>query len=96
IQQNKKLAAGRPIVLGITRSSLKSDSLLSAASFQETTKILIDGPTIPKHMKLRPHNLIHIYIPNFKPTPFKLRIHLNKQTLMVFFQFNTHQYPYNL
>ncbi|XVJ45180.1 hypothetical protein ACGRWE_00445 [Candidatus Phytoplasma australasiaticum] len=32
IQQNKKLAAGRPIVLGITRSSLKSDSLLSAAS----------------------------------------------------------------
>ncbi|MDO8059053.1 DNA-directed RNA polymerase subunit beta' ['Crotalaria aegyptiaca' phytoplasma] len=43
IQQNKKLAAGRPIVLGITRSSLKSDSLLSAASFQETTKILIDA-----------------------------------------------------
>ncbi|MDO8030056.1 DNA-directed RNA polymerase subunit beta' ['Planchonia careya' phytoplasma] len=43
IQKNKKLAAGRPIVLGITRSSLKSDSLLSAASFQETTKILIDA-----------------------------------------------------
>lgn len=34
---------GRPIILGITRSSLRSDSLLSAASFQETTKILIDA-----------------------------------------------------
>ncbi|MDV3205428.1 MAG: DNA-directed RNA polymerase subunit beta' [Weeping tea tree witches'-broom phytoplasma] len=43
IQQNKRLAVGRPVLLGITRSSLKSDSLLSAASFQETTKILIDA-----------------------------------------------------
>ncbi|WP_181451611.1 DNA-directed RNA polymerase subunit beta' [Candidatus Phytoplasma oryzae] len=43
IQNNKNLAVGRPILLGITRASLKSDSLLSAASFQETTKILIDA-----------------------------------------------------
>lgn len=43
LKQNKKLAVGRPILLGITRSSLKSDSFLSAASFQETTKILIDA-----------------------------------------------------
>ncbi|WP_017191795.1 DNA-directed RNA polymerase subunit beta' [Poinsettia branch-inducing phytoplasma] len=43
IKQNKTLAVGRPVLLGITRASLKSDSLLSAASFQETTKILIDA-----------------------------------------------------
>ncbi|MFR0367817.1 DNA-directed RNA polymerase subunit beta' [Candidatus Phytoplasma palmae] len=43
IQKNKNLAVGKPILLGITRASLKSDSFLSAASFQETTKILIDA-----------------------------------------------------
>ncbi|MBX4180341.1 MAG: DNA-directed RNA polymerase subunit beta', partial ['Prunus persica' phytoplasma PP2] len=43
LEENKLLAVGRPIILGITRSSLRSDSLLSAASFQETTKILIDA-----------------------------------------------------
>jgi DNA-directed RNA polymerase subunit beta' len=43
IKQKKTLAVGRPVLLGITRASLKSDSLLSAASFQETTKILIDA-----------------------------------------------------
>ncbi|WBL31276.1 DNA-directed RNA polymerase subunit beta' [Candidatus Phytoplasma sacchari] len=43
IKNNKSLAVARPILLGITRASLKSDSLLSAASFQETTKILIDA-----------------------------------------------------
>ncbi|WP_341833512.1 DNA-directed RNA polymerase beta' subunit [Candidatus Phytoplasma asteris] len=43
LEEKKRLAAGRPIILGITRSSLRSDSLLSAASFQETTKILIDA-----------------------------------------------------
>ncbi len=36
-------AVGRPILLGITRASLRSDSFLSAASFQETTRILTDA-----------------------------------------------------
>ena len=38
-----KLAVGKPILLGITRASLRSDSFLSAASFQETTRILTDA-----------------------------------------------------
>jgi DNA-directed RNA polymerase subunit beta' len=42
-KENKKLAVGRPILLGITRASLRSDSFLSAASFQETTRILTDA-----------------------------------------------------
>ena len=36
-------AKGRPIMLGITKSSLQTDSFLSAASFQETTRVLTDA-----------------------------------------------------
>ncbi|MCI9281058.1 MAG: DNA-directed RNA polymerase subunit beta' [Bacilli bacterium] len=36
-------ATGRPIMLGITKSSLETDSYLSAASFQETTRVLTDA-----------------------------------------------------
>ncbi len=38
-----KPAIGKPIMLGITKSSLETDSFLSAASFQETTRILTDA-----------------------------------------------------
>ena len=43
ILQGKKPATGRPIMLGITKASLETDSFLSAASFQETTRILTDA-----------------------------------------------------
>ena len=43
ILQGKKPATGRPILLGITKASLETDSFLSAASFQETTRILTDA-----------------------------------------------------
>ena len=43
IKEGKRPAVGRPILLGITRASLRSDSFLSAASFQETTRILADA-----------------------------------------------------
>ena len=33
-------AKGRPMLLGITKASLTTDSFISAASFQETTKVL--------------------------------------------------------
>ena len=42
-KEGKQLAVGRPLLLGITRASLRSDSFLSAASFQETTRILTDA-----------------------------------------------------
>ena len=32
-----------PIILGITKASLATESFLSAASFQETTKVLTDA-----------------------------------------------------
>ena len=40
IKTNKKSVTYHPILLGITRASLVTDSFISAASFQETTKIL--------------------------------------------------------
>ncbi|HKL94847.1 MAG TPA: DNA-directed RNA polymerase subunit beta' [Haploplasma sp.] len=43
IRNGTRLPVGRPILLGITRASLRSDSFLSAASFQETTKILTEA-----------------------------------------------------
>ena len=33
----------KPVILGITRASLRSDSFLSAASFQETTRVLTEA-----------------------------------------------------
>ncbi|MGN0973322.1 MAG: DNA-directed RNA polymerase subunit beta' [Bacilli bacterium] len=43
IINGKKPATGRPVLLGITKASLETDSFLSAASFQETTRILTDA-----------------------------------------------------
>jgi len=36
-------ATGKPVMLGITKSSLETDSFLSAASFQETTRVLTEA-----------------------------------------------------
>ena len=43
IIEGKTPATGRPVLLGITKASLETDSFLSAASFQETTRILTDA-----------------------------------------------------
>ncbi len=43
IKNRLRPAVGQPELLGITRASLQSDSFLSAASFQETTRILTDA-----------------------------------------------------
>ena len=43
ILNGKAPATGKPVMLGITKASLETDSFLSAASFQETTRILTDA-----------------------------------------------------
>ncbi len=43
ILEGKRPATGKPVLLGITKASLETDSFLSAASFQETTRILTDA-----------------------------------------------------
>ena len=42
-EEGKTPATGTPIILGITKASLASTSFMSAASFQETTKVLTDA-----------------------------------------------------
>jgi DNA-directed RNA polymerase subunit beta' len=50
MQENERMqsagkapATGRPLLLGITKASLSTDSFISAASFQETTRVLTEA-----------------------------------------------------
>ena len=43
VQEGKVPAEGRPEMMGITKASLATDSWLSAASFQETTRVLTEA-----------------------------------------------------
>ncbi|MGV3562040.1 MAG: DNA-directed RNA polymerase subunit beta', partial [Nocardioides sp.] len=43
VSEGGKPAAGRPELMGITKASLATESWLSAASFQETTRVLTDA-----------------------------------------------------
>ena len=53
IIQGKKPAIGQPILLGITKAALETDSFLSSASFQETTRILTEASVKGKVDKLQ-------------------------------------------
>ncbi|WP_138420185.1 DNA-directed RNA polymerase subunit beta' [Aquibacillus sediminis] len=43
LHEGNNPATGKPVLLGITKASLETDSFLSAASFQETTRVLTDA-----------------------------------------------------
>ena len=43
-----KPASGQPVLLGITKASLQTRSFISAASFQETTRVLTDAAVLGK------------------------------------------------
>ena len=43
ILSGQEPAVAKPVLLGITKASLETDSFLSAASFQETTRVLTDA-----------------------------------------------------
>ncbi|VEN74809.1 DNA-directed RNA polymerase subunit beta' [Candidatus Desulfarcum epimagneticum] len=43
VKKGGKPAVGEPLILGITKASLSTESFISAASFQETTKVLTDA-----------------------------------------------------
>jgi len=51
--QNKRPAIYEPVLLGITKASLSTDSFISAASFQETTRVLTDAAVSGKVDELR-------------------------------------------
>ncbi|GAA0470078.1 DNA-directed RNA polymerase subunit beta' [Alkalibacillus silvisoli] len=50
--QGGQPAVAKPIILGITKASLETDSFLSAASFQETTRVLTDAAIKGKYDEL--------------------------------------------
>src|ERR1700720_2606360 len=52
-EQGGKPAEAVPVLLGITKASLETDSFISAASFQDTTRVLTEAATLGKIDKLR-------------------------------------------
>ncbi len=66
IAEGKQPPVGQPLLLGITKASLATDSFLSAASFQETTKVLTDAAIEGKtdvHASLKENVIIGKPIP---------------------------------
>ena len=52
IEKGGREASAEPILLGITKASLQTRSFISAASFQETTRVLTEASTMGKRDKL--------------------------------------------
>ena len=50
--EGKKVASGERVLMGITKASLQTESFISAASFQETTRVLTDAAIRGKVDKL--------------------------------------------
>jgi DNA-directed RNA polymerase subunit beta' len=48
VAEGLKPASGKPVLLGITKASLQTRSFISAASFQETTRVLTEASIIGK------------------------------------------------
>ena len=53
VKEGKKPAIGEPLLLGITKASLSTESFISAASFQETTKVFTEASILGKIDYLR-------------------------------------------
>tara|TARA_Y100000816_G_scaffold209749_1_gene155485 strand:- start:444 stop:854 length:411 start_codon:yes stop_codon:yes gene_type:complete len=51
-KEGKKVAVGERVLMGITKASLQTESFISAASFQETTRVLTDAAIKGKIDKL--------------------------------------------
>jgi len=53
VEKGGKPAEAVPVLLGITKASLETDSFISAASFQDTTRVLTEAATLGKIDRLR-------------------------------------------
>ncbi len=85
IEEGKEPAEGKQVLLGITKASLASDSFLSAASFQETTKVLTDAAIKGKvdHLVgLKENVIIGKPIPAGTGMKCYSNIHLNTDSMM--------------
>jgi hypothetical protein len=62
IEAGGRPATAQPLLLGITKASLSTDSFITAASFQETTRVLTDGRSGAKRRRrvdVGPGFLVH-------------------------------------
>jgi DNA-directed RNA polymerase subunit beta' len=76
-------ATALPILLGITRASLNTDSWLAAASFQETTRVLTEAAVygkIDKLVGLKENVIIGKLIPAHNPTREKVLIPVARES----------------
>ena len=60
MKRGGKPAKARPLLLGITKSALSTDSFIAAASFQETTRVLTEASIYGKvdHLRRLKENII--------------------------------------
>ena len=66
LEARGNMATAKPVILGITKASLETESFLSAASFQETTRVLTDAAVkgkVDKLMGLKENVIIGKLIP---------------------------------
>ena len=81
-----KLATALPLLLGITRASLNTESFISAASFQETTRVLTDAAVEGKTdslLGLKENVIIGRLIPAGTGTRNNLDVLVNKKSTEV-------------
>jgi DNA-directed RNA polymerase subunit beta' len=88
LSQGKRPATAKPVLLGITKASLSTDSFISAASFQETTRVLTEAAIQGKVDFLRglkENVIIGHLIPagTGMPTYRQLRLEAEKQAPVV-------------
>jgi DNA-directed RNA polymerase subunit beta' len=78
--EGKKPATYKPMLLGITKASLSTDSFISAASFQETTRVLTEAAIMGKKDDLRglKENVI---VGRLIPAGTGLAYHLARKTI---------------
>ncbi len=80
--EGKQPATGKRVLLGITKASLATESFLSAASFQETTKVLTDAAIkgkIDPLIGLKENVIIGKLIPAGTGLPIYKDIHINTE-----------------
>jgi len=82
--EGKKAASGHPLLLGITNASLSTDSFISAASFQETTRVLTEAAISGKvdHLRgLKENVIMGRLIPAGTGMEFYRKIQIPEETI---------------
>ncbi len=84
IEEGKRPATGKRVLLGITKASLATDSFLSAASFQETTRVLTEAAIkgkVDELIGLKENVIIGKLIPSGTGLPIYKNTHISTEEL---------------